>query len=162
MHYRQIYKKLYINICFKKIVPHVVRRSSYENVLHYGLSMLVEFEVSITVSNLNFSQIERVTTHYQTLQTWIDHKATRYHNLNACYHMCYHTFFLSLALFWAIYNTLPRVTVKFIKKISNIVLKKLTATFQSDFTSLPTCFFEIYLILQGSSPNSASSSYVQV
>ena len=83
MHYRQIYKKLYINICFKRIVPHVVRRSSYENVLHYGLSMLVEFEVSITFGNLNFSQIERVTTHYQTLQTWIDHKATRYHNLNA-------------------------------------------------------------------------------
>ena len=26
---------------------------------------------------------ERVTTHYQTLQTWIGHDATRYHNLNA-------------------------------------------------------------------------------
>ena len=26
---------------------------------------------------------EHVTTHYQTLQTWIGHDATRYHNLNA-------------------------------------------------------------------------------
>ena len=26
---------------------------------------------------------ERVTTHYQTLQTWIGHDATRYHNFNA-------------------------------------------------------------------------------
>ena len=25
---------------------------------------------------------ERVTTHYQTLQTWIGHNATRYHNFN--------------------------------------------------------------------------------
>ena len=26
---------------------------------------------------------EHVTTHYQTLQTWIGHYATRYHNFNA-------------------------------------------------------------------------------
>ena len=26
---------------------------------------------------------ERVTTHYQTLWTWIGHYATRYHNFNA-------------------------------------------------------------------------------
>ena len=26
---------------------------------------------------------ECVTTHYQTLQTWIGHDATRYHNFNA-------------------------------------------------------------------------------
>ena len=29
---------------------------------------------------------ERVSTHYQTLQTWIGHNATRYHNLNALLH----------------------------------------------------------------------------
>ena len=29
---------------------------------------------------------ERVTTHYQTLQTWIGHGATRYHNFNALPH----------------------------------------------------------------------------
>ena len=26
---------------------------------------------------------ERVTTHYQTLKTWIGHGPTRYHNFNA-------------------------------------------------------------------------------
>ena len=29
---------------------------------------------------------KRVTTHFQTLQTWIDHNPTRYHNLNALPH----------------------------------------------------------------------------
>ena len=29
---------------------------------------------------------ERVTTHYQTLQTWRGHNATRYHNFNALSH----------------------------------------------------------------------------
>ena len=28
-------------------------------------------------------KFERVTTHYQTLQTWIGHNSTRYHNFNA-------------------------------------------------------------------------------
>ena len=52
---------------------------------------------------------ERVITLYQTLQTWIGHYGTRYHT------RC-HTFSLSLALFGAICNGLPRVNVKFIKK----------------------------------------------
>ena len=30
---------------------------------------------------------ERVTTHYQTLQTWIGHDATGYHNFNVLRHM---------------------------------------------------------------------------
>ena len=29
---------------------------------------------------------ERVTTHYQTLQTWIGHDVTRHHNFNALTH----------------------------------------------------------------------------
>ena len=29
---------------------------------------------------------ERLTTHYQALQTWIGHNATRYHNFNALPH----------------------------------------------------------------------------
>ena len=33
---------------------------------------------------------EHVTTHYQTLQTWIDHDATRYHNFNAIPHALPH------------------------------------------------------------------------
>ena len=34
---------------------------------------------------------ESVTTHYQTLQTWIGHNATRYHDLNALRHALPHT-----------------------------------------------------------------------
>ena len=30
---------------------------------------------------------ERVTTHYQALQTRVDHDATRYHNFNALSHV---------------------------------------------------------------------------
>ena len=46
------------------------------------------------------------------------------------YHMCYHKlyskFFLRLALFRAIFNLLPRIAVKFIKKIDIIIFRKLT------------------------------------
>ena len=47
---------------------------------------------------------ECVTTHYLTLQTWIDHNATCYQKLR---------------------NVLPRVTVKFIKKCVLIFFKKI-------------------------------------
>ena len=33
---------------------------------------------------------KRVTKHYQTLQTWISHNATRYHNFNALPHALPH------------------------------------------------------------------------
>ena len=33
---------------------------------------------------------ERVTIHYQTLQTWIGHDATRHHNFNALPHALPH------------------------------------------------------------------------
>ena len=33
---------------------------------------------------------EHVTTHYQTLQTWTGHDATRYHNFNALPHALPH------------------------------------------------------------------------
>ena len=46
-----------------------------------------------------------------------------------CYFTRYHTFSLSLAWFGAIWNALPRVTIKFIKNIYiNIFLKKMTVT----------------------------------
>ena len=34
---------------------------------------------------------ERVTTHYQTLQRWIGHDATRYHNFSALPHTLSYT-----------------------------------------------------------------------
>ena len=47
-------------------------------------------KVAIPFSKHNFSHFERFTTHYQTLQTWIDVNATRYHNLNALPHVLPH------------------------------------------------------------------------
>ena len=96
---------------------------------------------------------ERVTTHYQTLQTWMLHNATCYRNFDVlphalayifsqfnmgmqrititltCYHMRYHTFSFSLAWFGVICNALPRVSVTFTKKMYiSIFFKKLTVT----------------------------------
>ena len=39
-----------------------------------------------TFINLNYGLAERVTTHYQTLKTWIGLNVTRYHNLSALPH----------------------------------------------------------------------------
>ena len=46
--------------------------------LHY---MYVDILYSLTKTMP--IMLERVTTYYQTLKTWIDHSATRYHNFNA-------------------------------------------------------------------------------
>ena len=48
---------------------------------------------------------------------------------STCYFTRYHIFSLSLAWFGVICNALPRVTIKFIKKIYiNIFLKEMTVT----------------------------------
>ena len=69
------------------MVRREVTRSSYGDTLYYGLSMFAEFEKlpypSVTSISVN---VERVTTHYKTLQTWIGHNATHYHNFNALPH----------------------------------------------------------------------------
>ena len=44
------------------------------------------WKVALSFSNVNFSYVERVATHYKTLQTWIGHNATHYHNFNALPH----------------------------------------------------------------------------
>ena len=44
------------------------------------------WKVTISFSCLSFSHIERVTTHYQTLQTWIGLNETIYYSLNALPH----------------------------------------------------------------------------
>ena len=67
-------------------------------VCSYTICMLIYF--SIIAIPIMF---EHVTTHYQTLETWIDHNATRYHNFNLLPY-AFHTFYLSLAWFWAISN----------------------------------------------------------
>ena len=63
--------------------------------------------------------MQRVTigsTRYRTFYlslTWIGHNETFYHNFNVFLTHC-HAFALNIALFAAIRNALPRVTVKFI------------------------------------------------
>ena len=47
-------------------------------------------KVTISFRNSNFSPFEHVTTHHQTLQTWIGLNVTRYHNLNALPHTLPH------------------------------------------------------------------------
>ena len=64
----------------------------------------------------NFSRFERVTIHYQTLQTWICLNVSRYHNLNTlshALHLRYHMFSLIFFWFWAICNSLPSFFLKY-------------------------------------------------
>ena len=62
-------------------------------------------DISFSLTKAIPIMFERVTTHYQTLQTWIGHAA-------------------SLTWFGAICNALPHVTVKFMKNIYLYFLKK--------------------------------------
>ena len=67
---------------------------------------------------------EHVTTHYQTLQTWIGHDATRYHNFNVLLHALPYIF----SKFSMVWGYLQRVTTRYhqiYKKIYiNIFFKK--------------------------------------
>ena len=67
---------------------------------------------------------EHVTTHYQTLQTWIGDDATCYHNFNALPHALPYIF----SKFSMVWGYLQRVTTRYhqiYKKIYiNIFLKK--------------------------------------
>ena len=68
---------------------------------------------------------ENVTTHYQTLHTWVGHNVTRYHNFNALPHALPYIF----SQFSMVWGYLQLVTIKFIKKYVNIFFKKkLTVT----------------------------------
>ena len=51
------------------------------------------WKVALSFSNLNFSHVVLVTTHYKTLQTWIDQNATHYQNFNALPHVLPYIFF---------------------------------------------------------------------
>ena len=64
------------------------------------------WKVATSFSNLSFSYIERVTSHYQTLRTWIGLNVTRYCFWNlpsfglfaTCYH-CYCFFLKNLLIY---------------------------------------------------------------
>ena len=81
----------------------------------YTLSILIYFSLTKAPQIMS----ERVTTYYQTLQTWIGHNETRYHNFNVLPQASSHALpyiYLGLALFGAICKGLSCVTVKLKKK----------------------------------------------
>ena len=65
---------------------------------------------------------ERVTTHYRTLQTWIGHDATRYHNFNVLRDALPYIF----SKFSMVWDYLQRVTTRYRKMYEKIhILKKI-------------------------------------
>ena len=83
------------------------------------------WKVALSFSNLNFGYVERVTTHYKTLQTWIGHNAMHYHNFNVLPHTIPYIvtqFSMVLGLFAMRYRQIYK------KIYIKIFLKKLTVT----------------------------------
>ena len=81
------------------------------------------WKVSISFSNLNFSHIERVITHYQTLQTWAGLNVMHYHSLNAVPHALPHALPYIFSEIFLILGYLQCVTTRyryFFKKNINI------------------------------------------
>ena len=71
---------------------------------------------------------EHLATHYQALETLIDHNATLYPKLNAL-PLASPNIFYKICLVWAIVNGMPCVTVKFINDIYiPFFLKKMMVT----------------------------------
>ena len=97
-------------------------RGNFSNSANMDTPCCHAWKVAIYFSNLNFIHIERITTNYQTLQTWVGLNVT-------CtiawtlYHTRDHIFSLRLAWFWAIWNPLPRVSIIFSKKLLIFFLK---------------------------------------
>ena len=75
-------------------------------------------KVAISFSNLNFSHIERVTTHYQTLQTWTGLNVMLYHSLNALPHALPHALPYIFSEIFQILGYLQRITVIFFLNIN--------------------------------------------
>ena len=94
--------------------------------------MLPCLKVAISFSNLNSSHIERVTTHYHTLQTWISLNLTRYHSLNALPHALPHASLYIFSEICLVLGYLQRVTTRyrhfFFKKYKYIFFINLTVT----------------------------------
>ena len=105
------------------------------------------WKVALSFSNLNFSHVEHVLPHITKLYqkaimqhvsitskhyhmhyhrcyctvslslTWIGHNWTCYHNFTICYHTCFHTFPLNLALFGGYLQQVTTCYHQFFKKI---------------------------------------------
>ena len=70
-------------------------------------------------------------THYQTLETWTGHNATRYHILNALHHALPHALPYIFSEIFLVLGNLQRVTTRyrqFYKKYIYTIFFKLTVT----------------------------------
>ena len=68
---------------------------------------------NLKFSNFSLSYIERVITHYQTLQTWIGLNVTRYNSLIALPRALPHALPYILYEIYLVSGCLPRLTVVF-------------------------------------------------
>ena len=75
-------------------------------------------KVVISFSNLNFSHIERVTKHYQTLQIWTGINVTCYHSLNALPHVLPYIFSEIFLILGYMQRAVDTRYCHFFKKIS--------------------------------------------
>ena len=62
------------------------QRRNNENTRVFMFREYMYDDILFSVTKAIPIMFERITTHYQTLKTWIGHNATHYHNLNALPH----------------------------------------------------------------------------
>ena len=82
-------------------------------------------KVALSFSKWNLSHFEGVTTHCQTLETWIGLNVTRYHNLNALLQALQHALPYIFSEIFLVLGYLQRVatlTIIFFKIYINIYL----------------------------------------
>ena len=120
------FKEKYNNVCCNACdIPFMVEWC----VALWPMHVCRVWKVAILFSNLNFSQIEYVTTHYQILQTWIGHNATCYNNLNALSHVLPLELLYIFSLSSMVWGYLKRVTTRYhqiSEKYINIILEAFT------------------------------------
>ena len=71
------------------------------------------WKVAISFRNLNFNHIQRVTTHFQTFQTWISLSITHYHSLNTLQHVLRHSLPYIFLEIRVVLGYLQRVTMRY-------------------------------------------------
>ena len=68
-----------ISSCHK----HQQQRRNNENIRIFMFIHYIYDDMLFSVTKAIQVMFERITTHYQTLKTWIGHNATHYYNFNA-------------------------------------------------------------------------------
>ena len=70
-------------------------------------------KVALSFSKWNLSHFEGVTTHCQTLETWIGLNVTRYHNLNALLQALQHVLPYIFSEIFLVLGYLQRVATRY-------------------------------------------------